>query len=184
MLFKSMGPEAGSRLSSPWRWVGGVAAVIAVAVGLWLTLNRSQQPAAPATQNSIPAASETPTTPPTTSPTSIPDVAAAEQTAETLFKQKRYSNARPMLKTACDADLLKACPYLGYLYAQGLGGSKNLQAAREVYQKACEGGPQSSCYSLASLYMDAGDKAKARVYFEKACLAKVSDSCDLLNSLQ
>jgi len=198
MLFSTRALREDSGRFPRWLWVAGVAVVIAALVGAWLTSNPAQQTAAPAVQTAIPAQPQnTPiqsplpanpqpqqSLPPGTSSVSTSDSAATEQKAEAFFKQKRYADARPLFLAACNPDQLKACSYLGYLYAQGLGGPKNMQQAREVYQKACDGGPQSSCYSLAALYMDAGNKAQARTYFQKACLAKVADSCDLVNSLQ
>jgi serine/threonine-protein kinase len=174
MLFTNYAQQDRSRRLPRWLWVAGAAVVIAAAVGVWFILGSAQPHAVTVAQ---PAASQT------TSADS-PDTAATEQKAEALFKQKSYSKARPLFQAACNGNELNACSYLGYLYSEGLGGPKNLQAAREAYQKACDGGPQSSCYSLASLYVNAGDKAQARKYFQKACLAKVSDSCDLLNGLQ
>jgi TPR repeat protein len=79
---------------------------------------------------------------------------------------------------------MRACNYLGYLYAQGLGGPHDLKAARQVYLKACDQGTLSSCASLGSLYQDVGDDDSARKYFQKACNGGVAEACDLLRGVQ
>ena len=79
---------------------------------------------------------------------------------------------------------MKACNYLGYLYAQGLGGPHDTRKAHSVYQRACDEGTLSSCASLGSLYQDAGDDDSARRYFQKACNGGVTEACDLLRLVQ
>jgi len=119
-------------------------------------------------------------------------VAEIEQQAVALFNQKQYKEARPLFEQACngtdengfkfagfDGDM-KACNYLGYLCAQGLGGAHNTKKARDIYQRACDQGILSSCASLGSLYQDAGDDDSARRYFQKACDGGVAEGCALL----
>jgi tetratricopeptide (TPR) repeat protein len=112
------------------------------------------------------------------------DVAEVEQRAVALYEQKRYTDARPLFEEACDGGEMKACNYLGYLYAQGLGGSRDRRKARDLYQRACDQGVLSSCASLGSLYQDAGNSDEARKYFNKACQGGVTEACDLLRGLQ
>jgi hypothetical protein len=113
-----------------------------------------------------------------------PNVAETEQQAVVLYKQKRYADAKSLFNQACNGGEMKACNYLGYLYAQGLGGPHDRKKAQDVYQRACEQGTLSSCASLGSLYQDAGDGDNARKYFQKACDGGVSEGCDLLRRLQ
>jgi TPR repeat protein len=79
---------------------------------------------------------------------------------------------------------LKACNYLGYMYAQGQGGARDQGKAREVYQKACEQNNLSSCASLGSLFQDTGNNDEARKYFKKACDGGLTAACDLQRSVQ
>jgi TPR repeat protein len=79
---------------------------------------------------------------------------------------------------------MKACNYLGYLYAQGLGGPRDTRKAHDVYQRACDEGTLSSCASLGSLYQDDGDDNNARRYFQKACNGGIAEGCDLLRGLK
>jgi len=115
---------------------------------------------------------------------SAPVAAEIEQQAVALYKQKQYSDARSLFDQACNGGEMRACNYLGYLYAQGLGGPHDLKAARQVYLKACDQGTLSSCASLGSLYQDVGDDDSARKYFQKACNGGVAEACDLLRGVQ
>jgi tetratricopeptide (TPR) repeat protein len=119
-----------------------------------------------------------------TSRTETPAAAEIEQQAVALYKQKRYSDARSLFDQACNGGEMRACNYLGYLYAHGLGGPHDLKAARQVYQRACDQGTLSSCASLGSLYQDVGDGDSARKYFQKACNGGVAEACDLLRGVQ
>src|SRR5271157_82950 len=100
------------------------------------------------------------------------------------YDVKQYVQARTLFAQACDGGEMRACNYLGYLYAQGLGGPQSVQMAREVYQKACDQGTLSSCASLGSLYQDAGNTGDARKYFQKACDGGLSEACGLLRGVQ
>jgi len=75
---------------------------------------------------------------------------------------------------------MRACNYLGYLYAKGLGGPQDTEKARDIYQEACDKGTLSSCASLGSLYQDSGNKDDARQYFRKACDGGLTESCSFL----
>jgi TPR repeat protein len=112
------------------------------------------------------------------------DPAGTEQKAERLYKQKHYSDARLLFELACNGEEMRGCNYLGYLYANGLGGARDLHRAHEVYQRACDRGILSSCASLGSIYQDAGNNDQARSYFQKACDGGVAAGCELLRGLQ
>lgn len=126
----------------------------------------------------------------TYNPQSVPQssatesVAGIEEQAVTFYKQKHYSDARPLFDEACTAGEMKACNYLGYLYALGLGGTRNTKKARDVYQRACDQGTLASCASLGTLYQDAGESGNARKYFQKACDGGVAEACGLLRGVQ
>jgi len=135
----------------------------------------------PASQ--YPATSQSPATAPLGT-SSTPDLTEIEQEATALYKQRRYSEARPLFDQACNGGEMSACSYLGYLYAQGLGGARDTKKAREVYEKACDNGTLSSCASLGSIYHDAGNSDSARKYFRKACNGGVTEACNLLRELQ
>lgn len=122
------------------------------------------------------------------------------------FDQKLYPQARSDFNLACNSAQaairkcaqeacsgsqwanskrnVSACNYLGYLYANGLGGPREVGKAHEVYRTACENGNLAGCASLGSLEQDAGNIAAARTYFQKACSGGVSEACGFLRGLQ
>ena len=100
------------------------------------------------------------------------------------YNHKDYVGAKFLFTEACDNGEMKACNYLGYLYAQGLGGDQDREKARTIYQRACDQGTLTSCASLGSLFQDAGNSDEARKYFQKACDGGVVESCKLLLGAQ
>ena len=126
----------------------------------------------------------------------VSHVANIEEQAVALFKLKQYKEARPLFEQACNGTdengfkyagtdgEMKACNYLGYLYAKGLGGSLEPVKAHEVYERACNAGNLSSCASLGSLYQDNGNSNEARKYYQRACGGGVAEGCDLLRGLE
>jgi len=102
---------------------------------------------------------------------------------EDAYNHKQYGQARTFFQQSCTAGEMRACNYLGYLYAQGLGGGRNVQAAATAYQKACERGVFSSCMSLGTIYQDSQDSENARKYFKRGCDGGLADACELLRNL-
>jgi serine/threonine protein kinase len=100
------------------------------------------------------------------------------------YDHRQFAQARTHFTQACDGGEMRACNYLGYLFAQGLGGAHDVPKAREVYQRACDKGTLSSCASLGSLYQDAGNSEQARKYFKTACDGGLAAGCDLLRGVQ
>jgi serine/threonine protein kinase len=100
------------------------------------------------------------------------------------YDHKQFAQARTLFAQACDGGEMKACNYLGYLYAQGQGGAQDLPKAREVYQRACDKGTLSSCASIGVLYQDAGSSEEARKYFKMACDGGSAKGCGLLRGVQ
>jgi len=119
-----------------------------------------------------------------------------ENVAVTLFNQKQYRESRPLFEQACNgtdengfkyvgvSGEMKACNYLGYLYARGLGGPLDVNKAKDIYQRACEQGILTSCASLGSLYQNSGNHEKARQYFQRACKGGLAESCELQSGVQ
>ena len=175
-----------------------IVVVIAILVGIGEVVHIASQPdsksAVPTASDPFAAYGGHEGAPVETSATS--HVADVEKQAVELFSQKQYKEARPLFEQACNGTdengfkyagfdgEMKACNYLGYLYAQGLGGAHETKKARDAYQKACDQGILPSCASLGSLYQDAGDSGKARKYFQKACDGGVAEACGLLRGVQ
>jgi TPR repeat protein len=102
---------------------------------------------------------------------------------KSAFESKQYNQARMLFNQACDSGEMKACNYLGYLYAQGLGVPPDAETARKIYQKACEQGNLSSCASLGTMYQDDRKYTEARTYFKQACDGEIYDACNYLGYL-
>lgn len=102
----------------------------------------------------------------------------------TLYNQKRYKEAAPLLMSACDGGVAAGCATLGGLYDSGHGVSQNYTQARSLYERACEGGEMVACNNLGWLY-DKGhgvprNYAQARFYYERACDSGEMSSCNNL----
>jgi hypothetical protein len=117
-------------------------------------------------------------------PSANPQAGSVYDQGLSSYKNKQYPQARTLFSQACSSNELKACNYLGYLYAQGQGGARDQGKAQEVYQKACEQNNFTSCTSLGSLYQDTGNSEEARKYFKKACDGGLTEACNLQRSVQ
>lgn len=78
-----------------------------------------------------------------------------------------------------------SCFVFGYLLENGIGTSRNLPAARERYQFACDHEVAASCLTLGlTLALGAGgtaiDLERAQHQFERACQLDEARACDLL----
>jgi serine/threonine-protein kinase len=111
-----------------------------------------------------------------------PEVIAYEQ-GKSAFDDKDYAQARTHFTQACDGGELKACNYLGYIYANGLGIPPDTETARKIYQYACEQENLSSCANLGTMYQDDQKYTEARKYFKQACDGGVNDACNYLGYL-
>jgi hypothetical protein len=112
-----------------------------------------------------------------------PPESRAYDQGKAAYKSEQYAQARLLFAQACGAGVNDACNYLGYLYAQGLGGKPDAETALKIYQKACEQGNLLSCTSLGTLYQNIKKYAEARTYFNQACEGKLYDACNYLGDL-
>jgi uncharacterized protein len=78
-----------------------------------------------------------------------------------------------LLHRACDRKHAAACAELGLSYQDGLGLSKDLSRAADLYRSACEAGAGRGCSRLGALYLTATfvsrDTALAHGYSETGC---------------
>jgi serine/threonine protein kinase len=109
---------------------------------------------------------------------------SAYEQGKSAYDRSQYALARTLFAASCNGGEMAACDYLGYLYAQGLGGSRSVPMATDIYQKACEKGTLSSCTSLGTLYEDNNNDVEARKYFKIACDGGVAKACDYLHGMQ
>jgi TPR repeat protein len=79
---------------------------------------------------------------------------------------KRYPHARAILETLPEDD--EAQFHLAYLLDHGLGGARDVERARAIYQKLADDGDARGMYYLASLMLREGQLADALHYFEES----------------
>jgi serine/threonine-protein kinase len=108
---------------------------------------------------------------------------SAYELGKAAFESKDYTQVRQLFNRACEGGEMKACNYLGYVYAQGLGGPVDADAARKIYQKACDQGNLLSCTSLGTMDQIDQKYTEARKYFKQACDGGVNDACNYLGYL-
>jgi len=91
-----------------------------------------------------------------------------------LYDQKRFEEAKPILKQACNGGEMAACVTLGAVYDPYGGLIQNdddKALARSLFKKACDGGVMSGCTKLGMTY-DFGndtDYNKASSLYQRAC---------------
>ena len=108
-------------------------------------------------------------------------VAEALNKAVDLERTGRYSEAFPLLATACDGGGASGCTDLGYEYETGNGAEKDLTRAVALYRKGCDGGNALGCTDLGTHYeFGTGvekDPAQAVALYRKACGAGQALGC-------
>jgi TPR repeat protein len=89
------------------------------------------------------------------------------------------------MQQACDAGNAAACHNLGHLYAGGQGVPADIERAKALYDRACQGGVVQGCSSLAAIEMreGGGDKVRAAGHFRTACDAGDAAGCTNLASM-
>jgi TPR repeat protein len=111
--------------------------------------------------------------------------------AITLYEQKRYSEAEPLFGRACNDGDAASCNYLGSMYLNGTGVSKDEPRAVELYTKACDAGIPEGCNNLGDLYShvsiggsyDAANASRAKTLYVRACDAGNGAGCDSLGKM-
>ena len=86
--------------------------------------------------------------------------AAACRSAEaavTLFRQ------------SCTDGWSRGCGGLAECYRAGQGIAADPALASTYFEKACRGGVEASCFSVATMYRGMNDEARAHQRFQQAC---------------
>ncbi|PAF41321.1 tetratricopeptide repeat protein [Helicobacter sp. 11S03491-1] len=81
------------------------------------------------------------------------------------------------LKTNCVAGDLESCANLGAKYALGQDISKDINAAKELFDKSCKGGNPTGCYNLGVIDRDKQDYKKAMERFKDSCEKNFGQAC-------
>jgi serine/threonine protein kinase/TPR repeat protein len=113
--------------------------------------------------------------------------AGVEQQAVTLYAQRLYTQAGPLLNQACSGGGWEACRDLGRMYHEGLGLARNDARAAMLFEKACDAGYAAGCDSLGISYQNGQgvgrDMARAASLYARACDAGVAKGCNNLGVL-
>ncbi len=114
----------------------------------------------------------------------VPSLSAAEaeQRAETLDRQRRFTEAAPLYDQACAGAIAVACRHLGRIYGAGQGFAQDLSKAATFYAKACDGSDFTGCDMLAML-SEITDTPRALALYSKACDGGNVHSCERLATI-
>ncbi|HEV2485355.1 MAG TPA: Sel1-like repeat-containing protein kinase family protein [Terracidiphilus sp.] len=107
--------------------------------------------------------------------------AQAALQGNTLYKQKKYQDALPLLAPACTGGDAEACDDLGMMYAYKLGVAQDVKKSAALSSRACDAGSPDGCYNLGAFY-NAGtlgriDEQWAVVLFAKSCYGGHDEAC-------
>lgn len=91
--------------------------------------------------------------------------------------EKGDSEEIATLKNSCSSGDLESCARLGAKYALGQDMKKNSRAAKNLFEKSCEGGNPTGCYNLGVINRDEKDYKKALELFEGSCQKKFGQAC-------
>ena len=114
-------------------------------------------------------------------PAQQPSIAEIEQQAVSLYGQKRFSEANPLLDKACTGGSGEACKDLGNMYRDGTSVGKDGLRAASLYSKSCSTSPPKGCTNLGVMYHNgdgvAQNDARAGDLYSRACDAGDGIGC-------
>jgi len=120
-------------------------------------------------------------------PAPQPSNADITQQALSLYNQKRFSEASPLLDKACSNGNGEACKDLGNMYHDGGGVPKDGSRAAAFYSRACDDSNGLACTNLGVMYANgngvAKDDTRAAALYSKACNANDALGCTNLGSM-
>lgn len=111
---------------------------------------------------------------------------AAAYTARGLAQRESYriqhgeAGARLSFRAGCNRDHIPACFFLGELYTAGRGGAVDLDAAGQLFNKACTAQLFDACYALAQIYDASPDpeyQLAASEFYRYACEGGLVVAC-------
>ncbi len=115
-----------------------------------------------------------------------PSNAEITQQALSLYSQKNFTMAAPLLDKACSGGSAESCKDLGNLYHDGNGVGKDTSRAAGLYTKACNAGYALGCTNLGVMYHNGDgvnqDDTRAAALYSKACNADDALGCSNLGS--
>jgi|GEM_PF-4626191 len=99
------------------------------------------------------------------------------------FRENRFREALPLFQSECDINVAIACTFLGQMYYDGNGVSRNKLRAHELFTLACNNNEGIACHNLAaSLQQERAVESVPlrKELFEKACANNILQSCMVL----
>lgn len=89
---------------------------------------------------------------------------------------------------SCRDGVMRACNELGARYLAGEGVPRDPARARQLFERACEGGEIGACFNLAHLFHTGAegvsvDLALAARYYDRACTGNDMGACSNLGVL-
>jgi serine/threonine-protein kinase len=119
-------------------------------------------------------------------PVQQPSNADIAQQALSLYGQKRFSEASPLLDKACTGGSAEACKDLGNLYHDGNTVPKDSSRAAALYTKACNAHIGVSCTNLGAMYHNgdgvAQNDVRAADLYSQGCDAGDAIGCTNLGN--
>jgi serine/threonine-protein kinase len=115
-----------------------------------------------------------------------PSNAEITQQALSLYGQKNYTMAAPLLDKACAGGSGEACKDLGILYHDGNGVGQDLPRAAALFSKACSTSAPMGCNNLGVMYHNGDsvgqDDTRAANLYSQACNAGDALGCTNLGN--
>lgn len=105
--------------------------------------------------------------------------------------EKLFEKGATYLQSECDGGEMRACSSLGALYESGDGVTKDMNKARNLYQKSCAAKDAKGCLNMGLLIKGClvcddftQDSKNALFYFEKACEYGSPNACEIANKIK
>jgi len=104
-----------------------------------------------------------------------------------LHEEKKFDQAGPLFRRACDDKDPVGCTMIGYAHYTRQGASWDVPQARKDWEGGCQLGETVSCHNLGMLYAHGigvdVDAKKAAEFFQKACTPGSASACGELGGM-
>ncbi len=118
------------------------------------------------------------------SKTTETDAASTGKAGRTLYSQKKYTEAMPLLTSACDRSDAESCDYVGWMYEYHQGVEENDTRAVALFDRGCTLGSMPACNNEGAMYEDhvgvPQNYGKAVELYNRACDGNFAAGCDSL----
>jgi TPR repeat protein len=112
------------------------------------------------------------------------DAASTGKAGRALYSQHKYSEAFPLLTSACDRSDAESCDFAGWMYEYHQGVQEDDARAVNLYDRGCTLGSMPACNNEGAMYEDhvgvAQSFPKAVELYNKSCEGNFAAGCDSL----